>query len=140
MREFLHILLEGENPVQVVQESPFLRCGTRYIIQSYAIAPPPPSNVGVSVESSTNLRVTWTIPSAEGVTGFFVAFSPVPGECAGVEGGNVTLGSDASSHTLHALGEFVEYEVTVQSQGVDGIGIPSSAMRGKTQRASKDSL
>ena len=108
-------------------------------VQSCIIAPPPPSDVAVSSISSTELHVTWVPPSV-GVTGFFVAFSPVPGECSGVQGGNVTLGSDASSHTLNALEEFVEYEVTVQSQGVDGIGMPSSPVQGRTEAACKNSL
>ncbi len=98
----------------------------------YIIAPPPPTNVTASATSSTSIRVSWTNSASTAVIGFLVAFSPSPGECEGVEGGNVTLGGIVSSHTLNGLEEFVQYEVTVHSQGEQGLGVPSPAVQKKT--------
>ena len=87
--------------------------------------------------SSTSIRVTWSNENDQQVTGFLVVFSPAAGDCDSIQGGNVTLGREASSHTLSGLEEFVAYDVTVHSIGAEGVGLPSPSVQRRTQNDRK---
>lgn len=101
------------------------------------VAPPPPSDVTLTVLSPTSIFVDWD--SVSGATGYKITFAPVEGECEAVTGGSVLLESaDSTSHTLQGLEEFVEYSVVVQSQGADGVGVPSTSVSVTTRAAGMD--
>lgn len=94
-------------------------CLHGYLISVNFLAPPPPSNVGLTDISATSITVEWDQVGL--ATGYEVIFTPEEGECESVSGGSTVLESGTvTSHTLQNLEEFIRYSVMVRSQGREG--------------------
>ena len=87
--------------------------------------------------SSNEIVLSWNSTSDPEVTGFLIEFTPAEGACEGIPGGNVSLGREATNHTLDGLEEFTEYDVTLRSRGVQGVGEPSPPVQAMTQQTCK---
>lgn len=98
-------------------------------------APPPPSDVMLTVVSATSIRVEWAA-GVSGVTGYEITFEPVEGTCDDIVGGDMLLESGGTtSHTLRGLEEFVEYNIAVRSRGEEAVGVSSPPIHAKTRAA-----
>lgn len=111
--------------------------------------PSPPENVEVEAQSSTVLKVSWTLPVAntESITGYSVNVTSLrsfdahlidPSETVTTPATvtshsvQVNVRSTENSTVLNNLSPFTMYEVTVSALNIHGSSLPSYAVRSLT--------
>lgn len=102
---------------------------------STAAAPPPPETVVSTTQSANSISVQWSGVNEEGVMGYMLTYNPVNGSCEGVEGGKVMVDRNATTSLLEGLEEYMAYNITLQTKGGQGYGLPSPPVVNKTSPA-----